>query len=164
MSIVYVKLERGLKDVDLSDILPGVTLTIERIDTMQLAAAHDRAQKAIKALSDGVLALTSYGLDGADTKGKTVNLADPNQMFRIGSLIGAVEVAMEGVKAWNITLDPGATEPAPINRESLSVFLMDDAVQNRVLGEIQFAARILATEGKGSGASQNGSSTVETIA
>lgn len=164
MNPVYVRLERGLKEVDLSDLLPGAKLTVERLDATQIAAAHDRAQKAVKALSDGMLALGDYGLDYSDTKGKRANLADPDQMFRIGTLIGAVEVAMEGIKVWNITLTPGAKEAAPINRQSLAVFLMDEYVQARVMGEIQAAARILAAEGKGSGASQNGSSTEETIA
>ena len=159
MTLVRLKIERGLREVDLSDLFPGVTLTIDRLDSGQIAAAHDRAQKAVKSLRDGIDALGTYGLARADASGARVNLADPDQMFRIGSLIGAVEVAFIGIKSWNITLDSEGTEPAPINRESLAAFLMDDAVQARVLAEIQRAARILVAEGKDFGALQNGCST-----
>lgn len=159
MGPIYLKLERGTRDVDLSDLLPGVKLVVERLDSTQLAAARERALKSVKALSDGMTALAVYGLDQTDATGATVNLADPDQMARIGALIGAVEVCVDGVKSWNITLDKDATEPAPITREALAVLLMDDKVQNRIMAEIHAAARILVAEGKGFGASRNGSST-----
>lgn len=142
---------------------PGVSLTLRRLTAPELAEARDATVSILREARKGLEALKPYGLDGADAAGQRLNPADPDQMIRAGTLVGGVEIAVRAIQAWTgITLDEAGTL-APISRETLSILLQDDAIQRRIMKEVEAAARILVTEGNASGPSPAGSSATRPV-
>lgn len=175
---VHLSVLTGSVDVDLSDFFgsAGVGVTLRRLTATQVAEARDRALSALVRARQGLDALAAYGFDGEDTNGVRLNVADFNQMTGVGAVIGAVELGMASVISWRgFTIDQlgddgqpvldGAGRPvriaAPIDRRALAVLMSDDAIQRRLLAEIEKAARILVAEGNGFGSSPGGSSAAD---
>ncbi len=147
-------------EVPLPDVGPGVSVTLRRLTSPQLALAHARAQDAVRQLGAGMVSAGEYGLD-------SLNPLSPQEMLQAGHLIGAVETAMAALVSWRgICLEDGS--PAPINRQTLSILLQAEAIDRVLRAEITAACRILAvttepkdpTEGNGSGPSPAGSTAI----
>lgn len=146
-------------EADLSDLYPGVKVTLRRLRSPELGEARDATNEVLRAAREGLEALKAYGLDGEDASGRRLNPLDPHQMIRAGMLVGQVEIAVRAIEAWEgITLEDGAI--APVSRETLSLLLLDDAIARRLMHEIERACRVLVSEGNVSGPSPAGSSAI----
>lgn len=144
--------------IDASRIYPGVRFQIRRLTSLDMGVIRDRTMAALRALREGVEALEPYGLNDEDASGARFNPMDPAQGMRIGKLIASVETAKDALIAWEGVCTDAVGTLAPIERPVLAQLLLDDALDNFLIGEISKASRILATEGKRSGVSPPGSS------
>lgn len=155
--MIVLSLLKGPVECDLGDLYPGLKVTLRRLTSPELAEARDAALTVLRQARNGLEALSPYGLDGEDVNGQRLNPLDEAQMIRAGALVGAVEIAVRGLIGWEgVSLQGG--EVAPINRETLSILLLDDALSRRLLKELEAASRVLVTEGNASGPSPAGSS------
>lgn len=153
--MIRISLMTGPVDVPLDDLLPGLSLRVNRLNSMDFALARDRADTAVQNLREGLSALAEYGLHQPDAVGERLDVTDQAQMFRIGHLIFSTELALLAVASWiGPVLEDG--KPAPVCRETLSRLLMDERVEQRVLKEIGAAAQIVVAEKKDSPTSLNG--------
>ena len=143
--------------VDLGDVLPGVTVRLKRLTSPEFRAAQDRAVAAVRRLGAGEEVAATYNLP-------FVNRLSPAEMAQAGHHLGLVEVAQAAILGWTgVLLEDGA--PAPVNLDTLSVFMLHQEAASRLSLEITKAARILRvtsdpsdpTEGNGSGPSPAGS-------
>jgi hypothetical protein len=135
---------------------PGVKVTLRRLLHAEIEEAQAAAAKVVRLLSDGEAALAPYGLDGRDSAGQRMNAADPAQMFRLGVTVAAVEQALRAFAAWEgVALADGS--PAPINRATLTVAMLDNRFCRRALSAMEQAARLLEVEKKASPPSPDGS-------
>jgi hypothetical protein len=156
--MLVLKMRREPRWVDLSDLYSGFKVRLRSLTSGDFALARDRASKAMKAFYDGAQSIADYGLDYRDATGGRLDLSDPDQILRVGHVIGSVEVAMLAITEWQgISLEDGS--PAPVRREALTLLLMDEAVERRLIAEIDAVARILTDEKKDSPASPNGTAT-----
>lgn len=132
--------------VDLTDVYPDFKVVLRRVTSVDLAEARDATLDALRKAREGMEALAPYGLDQEDAHGVRINPRDPTQMARAGRLVGMVEVAIRALISWEgVVGDDG--EAAPINRESLSILLLDQTLERRLQVEIDKASRVLVTEG-----------------
>ena len=143
--------------VDLSEVLPGVTVRLKRLTSPEFRAAQDRAMAAVRRLGAGEEVAADYNLP-------FVNRLSPAEMAQAGHHLGLVEVAQAAILGWTgVLLEDGS--PAPVDRDTLSVFMLHHEAASRLSLEITKAARILRvspdptdpTEGNGSGPSPDGS-------
>lgn len=157
--MIRLSLLRGPVEADLSDLYPGLKVTLRRLTSPEIGEARDAALEVLRQAREGLEALEVYGLAGEDVHGRRLNPTDPHQMLRAGMLVGQVEIAVRAIEAWEgVCLEDG--EVAPVNRETLSLLLLDDAISRRLMREIEQACRVLISEGNGSGPSPAGSSAI----
>lgn len=143
---------------------PGVTVTLRRITAAEMEEAQAEAKRVVQRLKTGEAGLAPYGLAGRDVTGGRFNAADPGQMFRVGFTIAAVEQALKAFVAWTGIAQADGVTPAPIDRETLTILMNDNAFATRALEAIGEAARLIAVEKKDSVNSPPGSSEAPTAA
>lgn len=159
--MITIRTLRGPVQADFSDYfgLPegSVWIRLRRLTSVELDQARRVAIQVIAKVGQATSALADYGLDGEDTNGVRISVHDVGQMSRVGRLVEVVEVAKSAIIEWaGFTLDGEGGPPAPVDRQTLAVLLLDDGFERRLSAEIERAARILVAEGKGSGSSPSG--------
>lgn len=153
--MIRLSLLGGTVEADFSALYPGFKVQLLRLTTLELSVARRTAMRVLEKARDGVEGLAPYGLATPDAAGMKLDTSDLDQMTGVGELVGAVECCLLAFKSWEgVELEDGSV--APITRETLSLLLMDDTLRRYAVGKIDQAARVLVTEGNGSGPSRNG--------
>lgn len=140
-----------------SRVYPGVAYTLRRLRSPQMEAAASAAQAAVRDLAKGGEVLAAYGLTPQDLgNGAPLDLSDLEAVAGVGVIIGAVEVLMRALVAWEgVEAVDGAA--AEITRANLAVLVQDYRERAHLLAEVDAAARVLIVEKKGSRPSPDGS-------
>jgi hypothetical protein len=158
--VITIRTLRGPVRADFSDYFglepDSVWIRLRRLNSVELDEARRAAIQVVAKVGQSVSALADYGLDGEDTNGVRISVSDVGQMSRVGRLIETVEVAMKAVIEWGGFSLVKDGPPAPVDRQTLAVLLLDDGFERRLTGDIELAARILVAEGNVSGSSPSG--------
>lgn len=155
-----VSLLRESVDKDFSDHLPGLKIRIKRLTSIDFDIATSRAfrrQKSLNAASDIVEEYGLQNLEGFSTLGR-LNLADPEVMGGVMSLVTTVEIAMMAIESW-VGLVLENELPARIDRPTLFKLFADDHLKRAFLTEVDKAAQIVRIEKKDLPASLSGTAT-----
>lgn len=140
-----------------ADGFPGVSVTLRRLTSAEIETARAEALKVVQRLREGDDALALYGLAGRDVNGQRFNAADRNQMFRLGTIVAAVEQALLGFVSWTGFADETG-RPAPIDRQTLTIVMADTRFYSGAMEALAEASRLLDVEKKDATPSPDGSS------
>lgn len=134
-----------------------VTVTLQRLTSADYGEARQAAQAITRDSSALLELLVKHDLlpEGGVTAWKRMKDKDAMRyatfISGIGMWLGAVECAVRGIKSWTGIVGDGG-KPAPVDRETIEVLMLDEALSNQITGEIDRTARILFIEGEPSGA------------
>lgn len=137
-------------------------VTVRRLRSPEWDAAREAAMVIVRDDAELLNLLVQHDLlpEGGVRGWKRMKDADPLAYARfitgVSMWLTAVECALVGVLSWvGLTTDDG--KPAPLDRATLQVVLLDETISDQLMSILTEAGQILVVEGKPSGASPSGS-------
>lgn len=151
--MVRVSTTRTPVSVPLKGRYGEVTVTLNRLTSPHFAEARQAAQALLADDAKLLVLLAEHELlpEGGVRAWKRMKEDDPIRyaafVSGVGIWLGAVECGLRGVMAWTgiVGEDEG---PAPIDRATLEVLMLDEDFRQQVMDELDAAAKILVVEGK----------------
>jgi hypothetical protein len=152
--MIRVSTVREPVTVSLKPPFKGVEITLKRLTSADFAEARQAAEALVRDDARLMVLMAEHELlpDGNSPKAwKRMKDRDPMAyaatLTGISVWVAAVECGLRGITGWTGVLgDDGA--PAPVNRPTLEVLMLDEAFSQQVMAELDQAARILVVEGK----------------
>lgn len=155
-----ITLLREPVEVDFSDLVPGLTMRIQRLTSMDFEIVRARAARAQKSLEQGAEVFREYGINGLDgfSSLEQLDRTDPFMMAGLMALVATVETGLIAIKGWTGLYQENGL-PAPISKPVLFKLFADSTLKDRFVEEVGKAANILRIEKKDLPASPNGTAT-----
>lgn len=130
-----------------------VTVTLRRLTSADYGEAQQAARAILRNDAELLPLLVKHDLlpKGGVKGWKAMKDSDPvayaGFLSGIGIWVGAVECGVRGVSAWTGVVDDDR-HPVPVSRDAIETLMLDEALCNDLMGELDRAARILAIEGE----------------